>query len=522
MNDENHKSSKQSASGSVLAVVDIGSNSIRMSIGQVLPDGQVEVLEQARRAVHLGQDTFRRSRLGRAVIHAAVAILKEFKARIDVYGADRVRIVATSAIREARNAEIFRDRVLMASGMEVEIISSSQEGRMTVLAVRHAIGKDIDMMDTATMISEVGGGSTVLSLLQDGRIKSVHNLRMGAIRLQEELHAGGVPAEKAFDSIHNEIDSVLVPVKEMMPLDNVKTYFALGGDVRFAAEQVGTSTSNPSIWKISKSKLDGFLNSIQHLSTEDLGSTYNIPFEDAETLVPALMMCQALLGRTKAKELMVPNVSMRDGLLQDLALQLSGDDQRMYSDEVIQSSVALAEKYKVNIKHARRVADCALWLFDKLKPEHGLGARQRLYLESASLLQETGMFISPRGYHKHTYYIISHEEIFGLTEGEVEVVAHVARYHRRSMPKTSHVEYMSLNRENRILVNRLSAILRLARALDVASLSDLEKLDGSVEEGEFRVMVHGMPDGSLRARSFEIRSDQFEDVFGLKIRLVSR
>lgn len=519
MNGEEGKTTEDVNAGNVLAAVDIGSNSIRMSIGQVLPEGRLEVLEQAQRAVHLGQDTFRRLRLGRATIHASVSILKDFKGRIETYAADRVWTVATSAIREARNSDVFVDRVKMAAGLDVDIISSSQEGRLAVLAVRNALGENRDMLGAAAMISEVGGGSTIVTLLRDGRITTAQNLRMGSIRLQEELHTMGVPVERTVELIHNEVDSVLDPVKDMMPLNKVKAYFAMGADARFAAARIGTPCENPSFMTIPRKKFDELVDTLAHRSPEELSAEHDMPFEDAETLVPALMMCQALLHRTRAKQLVVPAVSMRDGLLLELAAQLSGEGEEMYADEVIQSSAAIAEKYCVNMEHARHIADCALWLFDRLSAEHGLGLRERAYLESAALLHEAGMFISPRGYHKHTYYVVSSSEIFGLTRKEVDVVAHIARYHRRSAPKPSHADYMSLDRENRILVNRLSAVLRLAKALDVAGLSDVENLDCSLDDDEFVINAREMSERSLRARSFEIRSDQFEDVFGLKIRL---
>ena len=153
-----------------LAAIDIGTNSIRLLIGQLLPDGRIEILEKAHRMVRLGQDSFRRLRLERATMQTAVSILREFKRMLDLYKVKHVWPVATSALREARNADVFRDRVLMATGLSVDVIDGPQEGRLTVSAVRSALNDKPPSLGTHTLICEVGGGGTMLTVLNRGQI----------------------------------------------------------------------------------------------------------------------------------------------------------------------------------------------------------------------------------------------------------------------------------------------------------------------------------------------------------------
>jgi exopolyphosphatase / guanosine-5'-triphosphate,3'-diphosphate pyrophosphatase len=232
-----------------------------------------------------------------------------------------------------------------------------------------------------------------------------------------------------------------------------------------------------------------------------------------------MLIFRALMRSTKAKELIVPQVSMRDGVLLELARRCNEQEDPGEIQEVIQSAMILAEKFKINIHHAKRVAGCALRLFDELKTVHKLPARARLFLEVAAILHEAGAFVSPRGYHKHTWYLIANSEIFGLTRLEIAIVAHVARYHRRSGPKTTHVEFMSLPKESRILVSKLAALLRLAKALDITDIGQIDHIQCKCDQDTVRLLIPQASDMSVSKYSVELRGDMFEDIFGYNLEI---
>ncbi|MEJ5260744.1 MAG: Ppx/GppA phosphatase family protein [Anaerohalosphaeraceae bacterium] len=506
---------------SILAAIDIGTNSIRMSIGQVLSDGRVEVLERLQRAVNLGHDAFRHGHLERDTIRAAISILREFKRRIDFYGARRIWTAATSALREARNADVFVDRVLLSTGLEVDILDPTEQGRLTVLAVQEALKNDLSLMGQQTLITEVGGGSTMLTFLKNGQITASQGLGLGSIRLQEILEPAGGSWMQTSEFIRREIESILSPLESLMPLRSVKTFLALGADARFAADQIGTPLPNPFFRKVSRSKFKRLLEKLKSFSPEQLARQYDLPYTEAETLVPALLIYQELLEATSAKEWLVSSVSMRDGLLIELSRRSSGRQEQAFRQEAIQSALSLAEKYKVNLDHAQRTAACAVRLFDALKSEHGLTDRHRLLLEIAALLHEIGMFVSARAYHKHTLYLILNSEIFGLSREEVQIVAHTARYHRRGTPKPTHTEFLNLSRENRLAVNKLAPLLRLAKAMDLEEMRQIEQMRLTLQEDSLTIEVPGLSEQSLKTPSIGLGTDFFEDVYGLKIRWLS-
>lgn len=502
-----------------LAAIDIGSNSIRMTIGQLLSDGQIEILEKVHRPVHMGQDTFRFSALEPETMRAAVSILREFKQRLDQYQIKHVWTVATSAVREATNADVFLDRILTATGLEVDIIDASLERRLTVLAVRSILDQRQPTIGVQTLICEVGGGSTMMTILRRGKLIASQSLGLGSVRLQETLGAGTRQASQLSELMENEIASALASFEGLIPLGQVRTFFAIGADARFAAAQAGKVMPNPSFHSITKPAMEKFVEWIKSTSVEKLIMQSEVSYTDIETLLPSMLIFRDLMHSTKAKELIVPSVSMRDGLLLELARRCQGQADADSSQDVVQSALILAEKYKINIHLSKRVAQCALRLFDELKPVHKISSRARLLLEVAALLHEAGMFVSTRGYHKHTWYLIANSEIFGLTRLEVAIVAHVARYHRRSVPKTSHVEFMSLPRESRILVSKLAVILRLAKALIVADIGQIDQIQCKLDQNTVKLFVPGVPDTSVSKQSVEIHGNMFEDMFGYNLEI---
>ncbi len=514
-----HSPSSAEVASKTVAAIDIGSNAIRMVIAEVMPDGHFEILERFHRAVRLGQDTFRRGRLGGQSMRAAVAIFRDFLGPLKMYRVEMVRAVATSAVREASNAENFLNRLFMATGLNVEVITTSEESRLTVSAVREAMGEALDAGRGLTLIAEAGGGSTLLTLLEAGEIVVSQSLRLGSIRLQETLSTSNEAPDRAATILRHHIQNVVATLRTALPLDRVRTFVATGGDARFAARQVGKPTASPDTFVVSRAALDKLVERCVCHSAEDLAKKYGLPFSEAETLVPALLVYQHLLTQTHAKRMVVSHVSMRDGLLLELAHHVRGVEDTALVRSVIRSAESLAEKYRVDLDHAHHVAETAVRLFDALQPEHGLEARHRLLLRVAGILHEVGSFVSNAAHHKHSYYVIANSEIFGLNREAVQIVAHVARYHRRSSPKPSHLDYVALPREARIVVNKLAAMLRAADALMRTRERKLPPPRFQRQGDEFVIYLPGAGDLLLERRALAVKGDMFEDVFGMTLRL---
>jgi len=513
------KSPKRAAAAKAVAAIDVGSNAVRMVIAEVTPDGAIEVLERLQRAVRMGQDTFRRGRLGGQVMRAAVAVFRDYKQLLDLYRAEWVRAVATTAVREAVNVDTFLDRVFMATGLHVEVIGTSEESRLTVSAVRQVVGGALGVDRDEALIADVGGGSTLLTVLENGEIANSQSLRLGSVRLQELLATGKEPPERSAELLRHQIRKVISSMRASLPLGNVRSFVAVGGDARFAARRIGKPTASADLYTIDVHQFDKLVSRLEPYSAEELSKRHGLPFAEAETLIPALLVYQHLLHDTRSKQMIVSHVSMRDGLLLELAGHVTGKEDESLSEGVIHSAFSVAEKYRVDLGHARNVAELSVRLFDELQADHGLGRRQRLLLRVAGLLHEVGAFVATAAHHKHSYYLITHSEIFGLNRHEIEIVAHVARYHRRSAPKPSHAQYVSLPRESRVVINKLAAILRVADALSRGRLYQGRDLRFDRQGDDLTIYVPGARDLALERRAMAVKGDLFEDIYGMGIRL---
>jgi exopolyphosphatase / guanosine-5'-triphosphate,3'-diphosphate pyrophosphatase len=507
------------APAKTVAAIDIGANSLRMVIAEVLPDGQVEVLEQLQQVARLGQDTFRRGRLNGEVMRAAAAILRDYRRILDLYDVKQIRAVATSAVREASNAYTFLDRLFMATGLDVEVIDTSEESRLAVSAVRNALEGVADAVRGRTLIADVGGGSTLLTVLEEGEIAASQSLQLGSLRLQEALATGYESPDRSTEILTQQIANVVSSLQNSLPLKGVRTFVAIGSEARFAARQVGRPTGSQHLHVVTRGKFERLVAECQGRSAEELSRHFGLPYVDAETLSPALLVYRELLHVAHAKRMTVSDVSMRDGLLLDMARSVTGREDKSIAKGVIRSAIALSGKYHIDLPHAKHVARLAVGLFDELQAEHGLSSRHRLLLEVAGLVHEVGGFVSSRAHHKHSFYLIANSEIFGLTREELMITAHVSRYHRRGLPKPSHLEYMSLPRETRTVIAKLSAMLRVADALDRGHAGHVSRLWCERQGEEFVVNVPGVVDLTLERRAMGFKGDLFDEIYGMRVRL---
>lgn len=502
----------------LLGAIDIGTSSIRLVIGQAFPDGRWEVLERLQRSVRLGQDTFRRGHLRVPSMHSAVAILRDYRNRLRAYGVQEVRAVATSAVREATNGEAFLDRVFMATDIDVQLISVAEESRLTTAAVREVAESSLKQRKNALVV-EVGGGSTVLTHLAKGQITACHSLPIGPIRTQEILGAAEDQSEHSTHLIHHQVASTLSALGNLLSINRIQTLIAVGSDARWIARTLVRSAQSGEVATFTRTAFDALVAKCQRFTPEKMTKKFGLSFAEVENLIPSLLIHQCIFQATAARKIIVPKVSMQDGLLLDLVRAGSDIRDDTNAKQVLASARNIAEKYGSQNAHTQHVASLAATLFDTFKVDHRLGDRARLLLQVAAVLHEVGMFVASRSHHKHTLYLIAHSEVFGLTQEELAIVANVARYHRHSRPKPSHLEYMSLSREKRMLVNKLAALLRVADALDASRGQQITKLKARIDEDILWIRTEPGSDFTLENRSLAMKSDLFQDIYGLTLRI---
>jgi exopolyphosphatase / guanosine-5'-triphosphate,3'-diphosphate pyrophosphatase len=501
-----------------VAVLDMGASAVRLVVAELPPGEAPRILEEATRAVQLGRDAFTSGRLGASTIEATLRSLEGFRRIMDSYGVVRYRAVATSAVREAINRDTFLDRVRLRTGIDVEVIDGSEENRLSYMAVREALREHPALAGGDTLMAEVGGGSADLSFLRKGEPIHSGTYALGAIRMRQNLASWYGSHDQRVRLYRRTVQNIVEDMRREMPMREARFFLALGGDARFVADQlVPADLPHTSARTVSRESFLSFCDEATALDDEQLVERYRLPLAELETLVPALIVYRELVAETQAESVLVPEASLRAGLLLDMVRTEQGHGIEDFSRQVLASAAALGDKYRYDAPHARQVALLATRLFDDLGAEHGLSVRDRLLLEVAALLHDIGIFVSLRGHHKHGQYILSVSEIFGLSRDDMAVISNVARYHRRGTPNKSHLPFMALDSEDRVLVNKLGAILRVANALDADHLQKVRDVRVLREEDQWVLEVDGGGDMTLERLAALARSDMLVEVFGRKL-----
>jgi exopolyphosphatase/guanosine-5'-triphosphate,3'-diphosphate pyrophosphatase len=444
-------------------------------------------------------------------------VLQNFRELLQGWGIDgeNIHIIATSALRVARNREVFVDRVRHETGFQLSIVEGIEENRLMYLAVRFALKQDLPLFWRAnSMIIEIGGGSTEIMLLRRGQMVAAHSLKMGTILIDQQSRLGlGRPLERY---LNENIRNTAGFLSAELDLAHVRTFVAASSDARLASELAGFEL-NENCRIIERKAFINFAEQIRNYSIEECVQKLNIPFAEAEGFIPGILVYKKFLEQTDAARVVVPLVSIREGYIIDLARGEDPEVQEEFYSQIIASVVNLGRKYHYDEAHSRHVSNLCMVLFDALSREHGMNRRERMMLETAAILHDIGMYIKGSGHHKHGQYIVANSEIFGLHREELDIIANVIRYHRGDPPAQGDIEYITLQREERILVLKMASILRVADALDRGHTQQIKNI--TLERRSQTLLIHagGVHDLSLERIGIEQKADLFQDVFGYKV-----
>ncbi|MDR0494475.1 MAG: HD domain-containing protein, partial [Treponema sp.] len=448
-----------------------------------------------------------------------LSVLQDFKELLAGWGiaAADAHVIATSALRVARNRDIFIDRVRQETGFKLTVVDGIEENRLMYLGVRFALKQDLPpFWNGNSMIIEIGGGSTEVMLLRKGQMVAAHSIKLGTIMIDQRTRMGAGPSRFYERYLSETIHNTTGFLNAEMDLAHVRTFVMSGSDARFVSVQAGTGI-NEHCRVIKRDSFIAFADKIRNYTIEDCIQKLGISYSDAEGFIPGILILKLFLEQTGAARVVVPLVSIREGYLIDLALGVDSDLQKEFYSQIIASAVNLGRKFHFDEAHSRHVANLCMILFDELESIHGMNRRQRMMLEAAAILHDIGAFIKASGHNKHGQYIVANSEIFGLHHDELDIIANVIRYHRGDPPSNADIEYISLQRDERILALKMASILRVAEALDRGHSQKIKTL--AVDRRVETIALHadGGYDISLELMGMEEKSGLFQEAFGYKI-----
>ncbi|VGO18427.1 Ppx/GppA phosphatase family protein [Pontiella sulfatireligans] len=498
------------------AVIDIGSTSIRMVVAQVYADGKFQTLDALNQSVAIGSDTFTRGRISRSTIEDSVKVLRSFALVLKEYNIDLregVRAVATSAVREARNRDEFLDRSYMATGINVEVIEGTEINRLTFLGIRPLLQAKTVLCTGRLLVAEVGGGSTELLGIDEGRVSFAHAYRMGSYRLREAMDAQEGSGARQAQVLRMEIEAGVRQCRDAVGSTSLKTSMLLmGSEARLAAGLAPNESKQSELSSLKLADLVKLAGKVLKMDIEQVARKYRLTYEEAQTLGPALEIYIRMAEAFGLKSVYVCGITLRDGLLAEAAsLNAWTED---FVEQILYSVREIGKKYSLDQAHADCVTGNALALFRAMEPEHGLGYRYEVLLMVAAQLHDVGMFIGSSSHHKHAQYIIENSDIFGLGKEDIRLTALVARYHRGALPRNTHPGYDVLTREKRLVVNKLASILRAADALDRSHTQSIRDVKVLLKEGQLVFEAGRNCDFAAEKRALISKGKMFEQVYG--------
>lgn len=504
------------------AVIEIGSTGIRLLVVELDGSGQPhwKTIDRAELPISLGRDVFTTGSVSRDTLLSCLHIIYRFQEEIKTWHIppEAVLVFATSALRIARNRDAVLDRIMVKTGYRVRVIDGIEQNRLMYLAVRECFKENLSLLEEHdTIILEVGGGATDIMLMARGQIAGVHTLRLGTIIIEQQLKSMA-SVQDTYRFLEDYIRVMRSSMDQELQFSNITQFVAVGQDAQVIAKHCGEELG-AKLWKIDREQFHHFADEVQNYSPDECVMRFKISYNEAQTLAISLMAYKFFIQFTQADTILVPDTNTREGLILSGLQQPNQELQENFFAQITASAWNLARKYRLDIRHADCVRLISLKLFDGLKGELGLNEEGRILLEVAAILHDIGRFIGTDDHHLHSSYIISNSDIFGLGRDQIDMISQIAYGHRGKTSPRDLPHFARQDRESRITVLKLTALLRIAEALDRGHGQKMQDFSLDFHSDTLIIRCENVHSLVLEQRALAEKANVFEDVFGYKVLL---
>lgn len=500
------------------AAIDVGSYNVCLNIYEISPKVGIRQIDEIRSRLEIGRDAYGTGKISYESAEELCRVLKDFAAVMREYQVDAYRACATSTLQEAKNVWIVLEQVYQKTGIQVEILSNSEQrfyGYKSVAAKEAAFSK---IIQKGTAIIEIGGGNVQISLFDKDALVTTQNFKMGSLRIRESLIS--VEKETIYyeriveEMIHNDILSFKKLHLKERKIDNV----IILGDV-FMETILKNNSGIGDSRTVSRETFMEAYNGIVHKSPEQAAVELGISLEFSRILMPTLIICRVFMDEMGAQTLWLPGTQLNDGISYDYALkQKLIKSRHNFENDILVSARNIAKRYMSNKNHTQSVLQSSLAIFDSMKKMHGMGHRERLLLQIAVILHDCGKYISMSNAPQCAYEIIMSTEIIGLSHMEQEIIANVVRFNKLPFQYYGEVE-SEIDRDTYMLVAKLTAILRVGNALDRSHKQKVAEIKAVLKEKELVLTIDTQEDLTLEEGLLKEKADFFEEVFSVRPKL---
>ncbi|MDU2064250.1 MAG: HD domain-containing protein [Sporomusaceae bacterium] len=503
------------------AAIHLGSEQVSMQIVEYTSLQNMKVIDRASRAVDLGEEAFQTNKISFGTLNEVCELLKGYRRMLAEYGVRDYRLIATTAVREAENQKYIIDQIKVKTGLDVKVVDVPQEiFYKYVSSYKKLAEQDFLEAKKAVLFVDISSGGLGMTLWQDGAIKYQQNLKMGALRIKESFSAAQRDSLYFHQALEEFIYAAIEPVKAYLGHVDIDYLCLSGRETELLLKMLGKTWGEVEACPVSLSEFRALYEKIKRLNLSQLQQIFSLSPDDAAMVLPTLVLYHQILSLTTIEQIVIPCDQFMDGIT---LLYLAGKHQdpwlQTMEDQVFSLIRTLGKRYQYDKRHSQAVEQFSLLIFDRMARIHGLGNRERLLLQGAAILHDIGKFVSLRSHPYYSYRLICSSDILGLSEKEKAVMANVAYYHSQGIPDNHHYNYSILTKKSQVTVAKLSAILRLADAMDRSHRQKAIAAAAVFKNNELNIQVKVNEDYSLEEWTFADKADFFEDVFGIRANL---
>ena len=498
------------------AAIDIGTYDVTLEIFEISKKAGIHSIDTVRRRLELGKDAYACGKIGPEMVEELCKVLQDFVRIMEGYRVDGHKAIATSALREAENNLFILGKIRQLTGLQVEILSNSEQRFLSYKAIASIESRFNKMIEKGTAIVDVDGGSTQVSLFDKEALVTTQNIRMGNLRIRERLQSVSSETTHYEQLIEELIQNELYSFKKMYLKDRKIDNSVLNGD--FFTEIVFRNTEDKASRTLSRQEFQDWYQTIVGHSPSELAVKLDVPIEYASLLLPSAIIYHRLVEEMDASLIWTPGTHLARGLAYEYAeekklMKVAHD----FENDIIMAARNIGKRYAVHRPHLQNMDMTATAIFDAMKKVHGCGPRERLLLRIAVMLHDVGKYISLNYVAESTYNIIMSNEIIGLSHTEREMVALIARYNTSWFPQYEVlVRESSINERQYLIVAELTAILRYANALDRSHMQKIQSMKAALKDQKLMLNLNVNRDFTLEQGLITDKEEFFNEVFSIR------
>lgn len=504
-------------------IIDVGAHSIRLDIFEVSKKNGISLLESLSRTINLGYDVFRHGQVSPETLARLSSMLSDFALKLAEYRITFCRVVATSAIREAFNRDLVINRIRNDAGLELEVLETPEEIRITYLAMREALRRRFDFGMLSGIGLMIGAGSLQIFYFAHGLMRFCEEIPLGTTRLFDAFGRSAISIEQVIETLRSQDIGQRLAECVGRQAEEPVALIALGASVRVLAGVIRGAIEefdeNECV-SIDPGAVAPATRRLIDTPPDRLVAEFKLPEEVASSVRACAGIISYFLEEFHFERFLCLGTTTRTALIGDLvrrSVEATAPDP--FYDDLLGVCDAIGRKYGFDPVHASQVAALSLKFLEKLKRTFDFVPNAPLLLEAAARLHDIGRFVDTRQHHKHSYYLVSNMQLPGISTAEQRVVATVCRYHRKALPRESHPEYTALSAEDKVTTLKLAAILRVADALDCSRRKRFDKMKLVLRGHTMSVVVPESGDFRSERLSLEWKGGLFNQVFGLELKI---